>query len=387
MRRPHRVRYQIATLSLARTLINIPYRMLYPFLPAFARGLGVDIETIALAITARSTLGVLGPVFGTVADRQGRKTAMLIGLATVTASLLLVWVWPSFPALVISLLAVGIGKIMYDTSAHAFAGDRVVYARRGVAIGVLEMSWSTAFFLGIPVVGWLIERSGWAAPFPWLALLIALSGGVVWWLIPSDRPAAGTTLPSPLAVMRIILTRRVAVAGMSVGLLISAANESVAIVFGLWLENAFALQIAALGIASTVIGIAELSGEGLVIGLADRLGKRRAVALGIAGSMITALALPLLGTSLTGSLIGLFLFYLAFEFTLVTSIALMTEIAPDVRATLMAGNVAFLSIGRAVGAPLGTALFAASILPNAATAAILNGIALILLLAFVQVDA
>jgi hypothetical protein len=48
-------------------------------------------------------------------------------------------------------------------------------------------------------------------------------------------------------------------------------------------------------------------------------------------------------------LLGLFFFYLSFEFTIVSSIPLMTELLPSVRATLMACNVAALSFGRAIG--------------------------------------
>jgi len=127
-----------------------------------------------------------------------------------------------------------------------------------------------------------------------------------------------------------------------------------------------------------------MGGEGLVIGVVDRLGKRRAVALGAGASVLSALALPALGSSVGGSLLGLFLFYLTFETTLVTSIALMTEIVPEHRATLLAGNVAFVSLGRALGASLGTALFAGGIAANAAASAVAYLLALGVVILFVR---
>ena len=51
-------------------------------------------------------------------------------------------------------------------------------------------------------------------------------------------------------------------------------------IFGVWLEDSFDLQIAALGAASAVIGLSELGGEGLVAAFVDRLGKPRAIGLG-----------------------------------------------------------------------------------------------------------
>jgi len=44
----------------------------------------------------------------------------------------------------------------------------------------------------------------------------------------------------------------------------TAANEQVNLVFGVWLQDSFGLKIAALGAASAVIGISEMSAEGLV---------------------------------------------------------------------------------------------------------------------------
>jgi hypothetical protein len=39
-RAPVRLRYQLAAFSLTRAVINTGFRMVYPFLPTFARGLG-----------------------------------------------------------------------------------------------------------------------------------------------------------------------------------------------------------------------------------------------------------------------------------------------------------------------------------------------------------
>jgi predicted MFS family arabinose efflux permease len=64
---------------------------------------------------------------------------------------------------------------------------------------------------------------------------------------------------------------------------------------------------------------------------------------------LAALALYFLGRTEAGALVGLFFFYITFEFTLVSIIPMMTELLPAARATLMAFNVAALSLGRALG--------------------------------------
>ncbi len=88
--------------------------------------------------------------------------------------------------------------------------------------------------------------------------------------------------------------------------------------------------------------------------LADRLGKPRALVLGLTGNILAALLLPIVGRTEIGALVGLFLFYITFEYVLVSQIPLMTEVMPERRATLLSFNVAGQSLGRLIGALLAT---------------------------------
>ena len=47
---------------------------------------------------------------------------------------------------------------------------------------------------------------------------------------------------------------------------------------------------------------------------------------------------------------GLFLFYITFEYVMVSQIPLMTELLPGARATVMSFNITGHSLGRALGA-------------------------------------
>ena len=250
-------------------------------------------------------------------------------------------------------------------------------------MALVELSWSLAFLVGIPLVGLMIAAWGWQSPYPILAGVALLGGAWLWRSLPADRPPESSG-PKLLDRFKSILARRSAVVLLGVSLLMAAGNEVVSIVFGLWFEEAFALSVAALGAASAIIGLAELSGEGLVAGIADRIGKKRSVAIGLLLTTFAALALPILGRTLPGALVGVFFFYLFFEFTIVSSLPLMTEQTPSSRATLMATNIAAFSLGRSLGALAGGPLFSIGLGANGAVSAILNLLALGLLLAFVR---
>jgi predicted MFS family arabinose efflux permease len=347
--------FQVIVFTLTRVILNTLHRMVYPFLSVLARGVGVDLISMSYALTARSLVGALGPFAATLSDRRGRKFGMLFGIGLFTLGTALVVVWPVFPALVLSIILSTLGKYLFDPSMQAYLGDRIPYARRGRTIAFTEFGWSLAFIFGIPLMGFLIARSGWMAPFPLMTLLGVLIFVSLYWMLPKDgRP------PNPSRsrdTFKAILTSVPAMAGLTVGLFASAGNEVINLIFGVWLEDSFGLQIAALGAASAVIGLSELGGEGLVAAFVDRLGKPRAIGLGLAANCLAALVLFFLGQTEMGALVGLFFFYITFEFTLVSSIPLMTELLPSARVTLMAFNVASLSLGRALGDLLAPRLY------------------------------
>ncbi|MCK4449325.1 MAG: MFS transporter, partial [Anaerolineae bacterium] len=236
----------------------------------------------------------------------------------------------------------------------------------------------------------LIERLGWRAPFFVLGGLGLLSAVALRALIPDDggkpryndghRQRSRDGLPGFREAWRRLSRERAALGALGFGLLISAANDNLFVVYGIWLESAFGLSIAVLGAATTVIGLAELLGEGLTASIADRLGLKRAIVAGLILSALSYILLPLMGRTLPLALMGLFITFLTFEFTIVTAFSLFTEILPTARATMMSSSVAAISIGRAIGALVGGPVWlAGGMLATGCVSAAVSGLALVLL--------
>ena len=336
--------------------MNTSIRMIYPFLPLIGRGMGVDLVTLSRALTLRSASGVFGPLLGTVADTRGRRTGMLLGLSLFTVGVGLMVFWSSYTTFAVMLVLSLLGVLTFLPSMAAYLGDRVPYKQRALALALTETSWSLSFIIGVPIIAFLISRGGWTAPFPFLMGAGVLAMAALLWMLPRDRSEGG----SPVMAwqnLRKVLTYKPALAGIIMALAYCTSNELVNLIFGVWLEDSFGVQIAALAAASVVIGVSELSGEVLVIGITDRLGKRRAIGIGLLLNSLIALGLPFLGTSMAGALVGLFLFYLTFEFTIVSSLPLMNEILPVARATTMAVFISGTSVGRAFGDMLAIPLY------------------------------
>lgn len=351
-----KIQSQLIVISLLRTVLNTMHRMVYPFLTVFAAGLGVDVVTVSLALTARNTVGIFGPLVAPISDVRGRKLGMLMGVGLFTLGTGLVAIRPGVLTFAAALILAALSKAIFDPAVHAYLGDRVPYEGRGTAVAITEFAWSAAFIGGVPAMGLIIARFGWQAPFPVLAVLGVGMLLVISKMIPAD---GGNVNAVPvMANFRAVIASAPAVAGIGIALWASAANELVNLVFGVWLSYSFGLQIAALAGASAVIGAAELSGESLVATITDRMGKPRAVAVGLVANMAASALLAWLGRTEAGALIGLFLFYLSFEFLIVSQLPMMTEVVPSARATTIALNTIGFGIGRSTGAILATLVYA-----------------------------
>ena len=365
--------FQVTAVVVIRMVFNTFFRMIYPFLSFFARGMGVDLRTISYAVTTRSLMGLFGPFFASVADSRGRKAGMLIGTITFTAAICLVVFRPTFTTFFVALSLAMIGYLIFVPSLQAYLGDQVPYEKRGRILGITEFAWSLSAIIGVPLVGLIIARHGWLAPFPLIALLGALAFIALAWILPKDpTPQAGNL--GFWSNLHKVFTYPPAIAALVMAALYTAANETISLVYGVWVEQAYALSIASLGATALAIGISELGGETLVTVFTDKIGKRKALAIGIIGNCLATLTLPIFGRWLAGALVGLFLFYLTFEFTVVSGIPLMSEILPSARATMLASHMALIALGRSIGDLLAPSLFTQSIIPGIAA----NAIAVIL---------
>jgi len=358
-------------------LVSTAFRMVYPFLPIFRDALNVPLETLTRAVGLRSLVSAFAaPFLATVGDTRGRRAGIVLGLSVFILGVAVVSFWPTFGGFTIAMILMLMGKATFDPSLQAYIGDRVPYAQRSAAITVTEFSWSGAFIFGVPAMGWVLGRAGWLAPFQLLGLMVLVCVLAVLWMVRAPGAARHPEAKSAFGNFKVVLKSSSARMVLLLTLFTCTANELVALTFGVWLELSFGLQLAALGAAAAVLGIAEFSGEGLVALITDRLGKRRAIFIGLLVISAACSAMPVFGGSYAGALITLFLFYVSFEFVIVSSIPLMTEVLPAARATMMSGFVTFASIGRAIASLLAPVLFAQGFGFNTGAAIAFNLLAL-----------
>ncbi len=346
--------WQIGITTTGRMFINTARRFAYPFASVLAKGLGVPLQAITVMIAGLQAVNVLGGMMGPLGDRRGYRTMMLAGMALLAGGMLLGAVVPVYIAVLIGIALASLGKSIFDPALQAYLGLRIPYHRRGLAIGITEISWAGSAIIGIPLLSILVDRTDWRAPFWALGAFGVLAFVATAWAIPGRKKvAADAPLLNYRATWGQVLVSMPALGALGFAFFSSMANDSIFVTYGIWLESRFGLGIVALGMATSVIGAAELTGESVTAFLADRIGLRPAV---IGGAVLSALSyglLPVISTTLPLALTGLFLVFVSFEFTYVTALSLFTEVLPTARSTMMASVQAVAGVGRVFGALMG----------------------------------
>ena len=346
---------KIVVVVICRLVLSTARRFAYPFAPVLSRELGVPLTSITSLIAVNWATSLLGVFFGPLADRFGYRKMMVLGLVMLTVGMFAGGFFPLYSVILITLFLAGLGKIVFDPAVQAYVSERVPYNRRATAIGFLEISWAGSTLLGIPLIALLIDNVGWRSPFFAMGA-IGLAGIIALIVIfPPDeklisKPRRSLSVKK---VLPIILQDKASLGALAYVFFFSAAIDNLFVVYGAWLEKAFSVGIVALGMATSVIGVAELVGEILVVTISDRFGLKRVVMVGVTICIFTYGLLSFAGQSLLPALAGLFIHFLIFEFTIISSVALCTELQPGMRATVIAGFFAAAGLGRILGALIG----------------------------------
>jgi len=346
---------KIIVVVICRLVLSLARRFAYPFAPVLSRGLGVPLTSITSLIAVNWATSLLGIFFGPLADRFGYRKMMVLGLGMLAVGMFAGGLFPFYGVILIALFLAGLGKVVFDPAVQAYVSERVPYSRRATAIGFLEISWAGCTLLGIPLIALLIDKVGWRSPF--FAMGAIGFAGIIALIIlfPPDEQSISTPRRS-LSVKKalpIIVQDKASLGMLAYIFFFSAAIDNLFVVYGAWLEKAFSVSVVALGMATGVIGVAELVGEILVATISDRLGLKRVVMIGVTICIFTYGLLPFAGQSLLPALAGLFIHFLIFEFTIISSVALCTELQPEMRATVLAGFFAGAGLGRILGALMG----------------------------------
>jgi len=212
MTRPLSWRRNLAVLSVVQVISTLGFGLIFPFLPLYVRDLGVStagsLEFWAgLAFSAQAfTMMIASPIWGTVADRSGRK--LMLERATLGGAIIV-----GAMGFVQNAEQLVILRALQGATTGVIAANNALVAAQtpkehsGFALGVINM----ARWVGVaggPLVGGVIgELFGFRESFWITGALLGVAGiAVVLWVQEDFQPVAKAQRPGFWASYHAIFT-------------------------------------------------------------------------------------------------------------------------------------------------------------------------------------
>ncbi|MBP8000311.1 MAG: MFS transporter [Chloroflexi bacterium] len=345
------IRRLIALGLLTRFFTDMGVQIFFPFFAIIAAGLGITPVIMGRLVSVRSAMGLLAPLFGILMDRTSYRLVMRLGLLLAAAGLFIVGSSSGWAMALPGMALMGLGIFSFVPALQAYLSNRLPYERRARGLGVMEYAWALAGMIGLLLAGELIALTSWRVPFFVICgVLLVLS--FVYQVLPSAREggviqpaAASLARPSFRSFFYLGKQSRSAWAVLVAGGLIMFSTWHTFLNYGTWLQQEYGLDAAALGRAAAILGVADLCASVLVTLISDHVGKRRSVINFTALAALSFAALPWLNRGLLPLSLGLIVARFAFEFTVVSNLALLSEQSPTQRGKILTLGAAFGLIG------------------------------------------
>ena len=346
-------RAQFVQLTAAKAVLNTALRWAPFFLPTLAGAFGTTAGKLTTVLGLGETAGLSTLLIGRQLDSGRERTIMVaaLGLAAVSSLGALTGNFWVFAA---SYVALVIGASAFTVSGHAFLSRRVPFERRARTIGVFETSWALALLVGAPSIALLINVFGWRAPFLVLAALLAIMALVV-------GPGRDDSVPlddanAPL-VRQPLTTDAWILIGASAA--IAMTGLTTIVIAGTWLDEALGVSTGGIGLVAMAFGAAEITASSSSAAFADRAGPIHSTRVALILAIVGLLVMTQAGSSLLIGALGLLLFFLGFEFSIVTSFSIVSEAMPQARGRALAANSAVGTAARGIGIVMSGLLYQA----------------------------
>jgi predicted MFS family arabinose efflux permease len=346
------IRRNITAVTVARLVANAAYRFAPLFLATIARGFDVSLSTLGFAIFVSELSGFASPFAGRIVDRLTHRNSMVLGLigSAVGCTIAAVSTSPLMFAVGVTVLA--LTKQSFDLGLGAWIADHVPYNQRGKIVGLTETAWALGLLVGVSIMGLITAATNWRIGFAFAVLCLVVSMFVIFNRVTNEARVpheSRSTTPQ-----RITGNSWLVVFTM---FCIMCSAQNLFVTFGAWLEDEFQFGAARLAVAGFSLGLVELVASVSSSRQTDKWGKERSIALGALLVIPGGIFLCLGSNNLIIGLIGVFIYFLGFEFSVVSLLSLATSLVPNSPGTGLGWVLGAGTLGRAVMAIIATHLF------------------------------
>ncbi|ADY21700.1 MFS transporter [Bacillus paranthracis] len=346
----------IRILAIVAFFVGLDSLLVAPLLSVITETISIPDGSGGLLITIYALCyGITAPVFGTMSDRVGRKRMIIIGFTIFSISTFCTGLAKSFEILLLFRGLTGLSGAMIMPSVFALVGDKVTYESRGKAMGTIMGAMVGSTVIGVPIGAFLSEVGNWQWTFYSIGLLTLFLTLLVNRILRNEKQrndvhvSIAKTLSAPLKMVLVnvsVLFALLATFLWTIGL------HGMFSYIGVYYGNNFGLSVGEIGIVIFLAGVGSVAGNILGGKLADKIGKKNVISI---ASIVTSISVILFSLSIENLVIAITLhiiWSLFIGFGQASLTALISELKPDVRGTVMALNSSAMYIGMTIASGL-----------------------------------
>jgi predicted MFS family arabinose efflux permease len=341
----------LAPLVLGIFAIGTNLFIVVPLLPAIRHDFPVagaaDLGQLLVSAYALP-YALLAPALGPLSDRVGRVPIMVGGMALLgLAAIISAWA-PTLAVLAAARGVAGIGAALFTPAAYAHIGDRYPYERRERAMAVVLAGLPMATVVGVPAAGLLAAAGSWRWGLGAVSVVAAL-GLLSLMRVKAHRPSRRA---GHWSLIWASCRDGRAMLAVAVSFLWFAAGLGLFTFMGEYLFSLFGFGAGARALAVGAYGVMGLCGSLAGVRFAALAGKRAAVLLGLSGLCGVFLLVALNRISGVLALLTMAAWGAASWFGMPSQQAIVSELRPAARGTMLALNNSAMYLGATLGAAI-----------------------------------
>ncbi len=183
----------------------IDFIIIMPLGPQLMRKMQITPQEFSLIVSAYTISaafsGFLSSFFG---DKFDRKKMLLFGYFIFLSGTLICALSQNYIVLLLARIVAGAGGGILASQVNTIVADLVPYERRGNAMGMLGMAFSTASIVGVPLGLFLGNQWSWEFAFYFIVVIGLIVLPMIWSVLPNMTAHLSDKKYNPFAILQSV---------------------------------------------------------------------------------------------------------------------------------------------------------------------------------------
>ncbi|WP_242143136.1 MULTISPECIES: MFS transporter [unclassified Bacillus cereus group] len=343
------IKPMLFTLAIAAFFIGMDSLVVSPLIPDIAKATVTPIEKGGWLITSYALFyGLTAPLFGPISDKIGRKQMIVTGMFIFSIGTFCTGLTQDFNVILAFRALTGFSGAMVMPSIFALIGDKIPYKTRGMAMGMIMGAMVGSTVLGVPIGAFLTAIRNWQWTFYGIGILALLVTFIALGALPKTPATNQIPVSAPIAMVSAIkaaFTNSSVFFALLSTFLWTIGLQGMFSYIGVYYKENFDYSVGKIGIVIFLAGAGSIIGNVIGGKLSDKVGKKAVVSIVAVIAAIGVISFSLLTNYAVLAIIVHVLWSTSIGLGQSSLTALISELSPKIRGTVMALNSSAMYIG------------------------------------------